>query len=352
MPEPTSEETAISEIQKTTMGPFKDWPADSVIEDFRAHVLETGRPDTWVHHTASKPPADDDYHEVISFAIPQSKRADVGMASCPICSPSAPKYYEGSLAFFPSEGVLRAIGHECAKAHFGHERAANAKVERQRRLAENFLLDELPKHCFLGERAARLEAPAAAADDLRAALFRAASKAGWQRVARLGAAGFLPIEEVEDVHVVDGYGRGSTVQRSRVVETVEVTGLSFLMEQNSTLLAAQNAIGAAGQVAACTVEEALELVVALSPDLDHLLEAERLLRAAVMAVEQLERKIAEAAAFVSPSNLQRLNDWTHDNRVDVGVVVSFSPYGQFKVRGSQGSWRVLTLPPCAVWPSA
>jgi hypothetical protein len=100
-------------------GPFPNRPGKLILDEFRSWVGETGQPDLWRYHDPSSPPRDQDFEELIHFSIPTQKRADVDMASCPICSPLSPKYFEGVLAWFPLEGVLRAIGHECAKGHFG-----------------------------------------------------------------------------------------------------------------------------------------------------------------------------------------------------------------------------------------
>src|SRR5262245_17369395 len=129
-------------------GPFTARPGHFYAEQFLTHVRETGRPDTWEYHDRSKPPSDSDFEEVRRFAIPEKLRPDVGKATCPICSPNAGKYYEGALAWFPAEGVLRAIGHECAETHFGVHRtnaAYAARIARERReSAEDYLLATLP----------------------------------------------------------------------------------------------------------------------------------------------------------------------------------------------------------------
>ncbi|MGO4735997.1 hypothetical protein AB4099_05600 [Bosea sp. 2KB_26] len=333
--------------ERTRPSPFPNFPPQSVIDDFRAWVIETGRPDLWLHHDPSSPPRDAEFDEVLRFVIPESKRADVGRATCPICSPLAPKYYEGSLAWFRGEGVLRAIGHECAKSHFGEAAVARSKFEGQRRRAEDYLLATLPLAGNLKMRARALKPVAAAMDSLRSVLLRAGSKSAWTRIAKLGAGGSLPIEKLEEIHIVDGFGKASSRMEARTVNRVPVDGLSFIIERFLTAAEAHNAVAAAELINTCTAEEALDLVIQLSPRMDDLLDAERLLRSALAAVEQLERKVADARAFLSPANLQRLSDWTLDLRVDAGLVVSFSmqtPF-QFKVRSPPREWRTLPVPP-------
>lgn len=300
-----------------------------------------------MHHTRTTPPRTAEYHEVVPrFVVPESKRAEVGKAACPICSPVKPKYFEGALAYFPDEGVLRAIGHECATSHFGAASVARSKVEGQRRRAETYLLDAVPQGASLKERARRLPPIAAAMDQMRSALHRSASKTAWGRLARIGVGGSLPIEESQEVHTVDALGRSSTRQISRVVDTIRVDGVGFIAENRSTVSEAQNAVAAAELIATCGDDEVVDFIIALSPQIEDLLALERLLRTTRDAVELLERKIVDAHQFLSAGNLSALSRWTGDRRVQIGLEVSFSPVTphQLRVRMPRRDWRTLTIP--------
>lgn len=328
-------------------GPFPQFPSKEIIEDFRAHVIETGQPDTWVHHSASAPPLNEDFDEVIKFGVPHALRKRVQMASCPICSPSAPKYFEGVLAWFPGEGLLRAIGDQCATSHFGAERVARSKLKGQRDRAVDFLLEHLPSMAAIKLRSKPFAAVGNAMDDIRGAMFRASSVAAWQRVVKAGATGSLYVEEIRKIEAVDGFGRSYERDMPQVVAQYPVNGLGFMRQATPSSLVAAATLTAIELVATCDEDELIDFVAALEGRQQDLLDLERLLRSATAAAEQMEALIEEAKAFFSPLNLERLHAWTHDTRVDIGVVLSTSPYArqQFRLRAPPSShWQTLTIP--------
>lgn len=124
-------------------------PSGLVIERFLQHVRETGQPETFPSIDTSKPPRDADMVFLKRFSINRARRPNLEMAPCPICSPNSPKYLDGILVWYPAEGVIRAIGHECGDSYFEgdrHRDAARRYQEEQRRIAdEDFLLENVPK---------------------------------------------------------------------------------------------------------------------------------------------------------------------------------------------------------------
>ena len=124
-------------------------PSGLVIERFLQHVRETGQPETFPSIDTSKPPRDADMVFLKRFPINRARRPDLDMVPCPICSPNSPKYLDGILAWYPAEGVIRAIGHECGDSYFEGDRHRDAarqyQEEQQRIAAEDFLLENVSK---------------------------------------------------------------------------------------------------------------------------------------------------------------------------------------------------------------
>lgn len=333
-------------VSEPKKGPFVNHPTEEIVQDFIRHVKETGAPDAWKHHTPTTPPADADYLEVMPFAVPESLRTKVAMASCPICSPLKPKYYVGALAWFPAEGVLRAIGHECAKTHFGAERVEKARNQRLAAQAQDYLIEALPAAGDLRARAARVVQFGHPMDQFRDAIRRWSSRTACDRIAKLGSAGQLPIWEEYEVDVVDGFGRQSTRRESRVVEQIAVQGLDFLGDRQSSEVAFNFAEAGAREMSAMTPLQALDFVIEISEVPQQLFDAERILRATISAIESAERKVEEIISFCRPANLQRFASWTRDSRIDAGLVLSFSQHepSSIRIRRPGRDWQTLTIP--------
>lgn len=101
-------------------------PPAAVIEDLRAWVSKTGLPDQWRWHLHTKPPANGPVPRILcdGIDIPEKLRYRVGLAPCPLCSLTAPKYYQAMLAWYEQENALRVIGRECGHRFYGQEFAA------------------------------------------------------------------------------------------------------------------------------------------------------------------------------------------------------------------------------------
>lgn len=332
-------------------GPFPTYPGRFLIEQFLAHVKETGRPDTWEHHDPSKPPPESDFEEITRFAIAEKLRPEVGKATCPICSPHAGKYYEGALAWFPSEGILRAIGHECAKTHFGVQRANAAFAARiareQRESAENYLLDTLPRISGLRAETEQIRSVAREMDQLRAALWRRAGKVHCARLSRIAANGFLEITEVVEIEKVDRFGRTIPDKEERVVQRFRVSGMSFLKAQPSTESKAQNALHALELVKALDQEAALHFVTEELHKDEYLFDAETLARQAAMAYETLLSLVSSAKAFTKPANLYALAEWSNDRRTrfPVHFVYDQGRPSQVQIRKTGARPTIVPIPP-------
>lgn len=337
-------------------GNFRTWPAENVVRDFLEHVRVTGQPDLWEHHTASRPPADQDFIVLREFGIPEERRAEVGKATCPICSPSSGKYFHGALAWFPREGVVRAIGIECAKGHFGQDRFQRARDEGERhraiQRAQDTLLDLLPRLPELREAVDALLPICVAADRFRDHFVTAVSASAAKALAKQGQGGELIIEEMVTVDVADRYGVDRKSRTSREVGRLKVQGMSLLSSTASAAAAARNASAALDAVQAVTPEEALEVVTTKLADPVDLFQAETVARRMHDEVQKVWKLVCEARAFVTMANLLALDQWANHHLVSPPFEMSFDPRyaARITVRKRFEKERIVPIPSELIGP--
>lgn len=102
------------------------------------HLRKTHHPESldgldWTHAAKEQP-----FTIIYEINLKPDKRPDRLEAPCPLCSPYSPKYYHGALVWFPSEGVYRCIGWDCAAHHIGRAESENAKREYRERKNRDF----------------------------------------------------------------------------------------------------------------------------------------------------------------------------------------------------------------------
>tara|TARA_R100000365_G_C2746816_1_gene76255 strand:- start:418 stop:1488 length:1071 start_codon:yes stop_codon:yes gene_type:complete len=320
---PVGEFPAVQEAR----GPFKTYPSQYIREKFLQHVRDTGQPDSWEHHDPSRPPRDKDYIEVLTFGVPEQLREKVGMASCPICSPLSPKYFEGVLAWFRHEGVLRAIGHECAKGHFGNRVVDDARrggIEHDRvERAQDFLIDYLPKVTALRNEISALQEVCRDIEHLKQSFYRRLGKTTCQKIARDGASGELPITIEVKIMMADRFGKEREAWTPQIVESFPVNGLNFLKQRFSAVGQVQNTLLALGKVRAADPYEALEFVTEELTTNEYLFEAETLARASEAELQKLRKIVSDAKAFFEPANLESLSRWTLHEMAEVPIEIGF-----------------------------
>lgn len=296
-----------------SIGLFPYYPSQLVIDDFFRHLSQTGTPDTWQYHDPSPPPKDEEYEEITSFQIPKKLRANSGMASCPICSPSHPKYYEGVLAWFPSEGVLRAIGHECARSHFGgaiHNAAIARREHRENtKSAQEWLLDNLHLVAQLRSEAERILPTAIDADSARSQLMKASSKEIIQRLSRATRSGVVSIEVAKNSAFMRADERNR--KTAGIILYFEISGSAYLGRKTLIQAEARNSIQAltAIETAPHESQALLDFVVSLGEG-EHLMTAYRLGRQAFQYMDTLRRSIFESKSFFSEENILKIEEWS------------------------------------------
>ena len=125
-------------------------------------IKRTGKPYLWPGHTHTKPPPGSKPVYLDEFELPKKFRAPDRRSPCPCCTPGHPKFCDGKIAWFPSEGVIRILGPDCFKGldAQGHEDAlVQMRADRRRDKDTHFLLTRLPglsKIIAVGETATRV----------------------------------------------------------------------------------------------------------------------------------------------------------------------------------------------------
>lgn len=94
---------------------FPSAPSDDLVARFRAHVRETGSPETFAQISTTKPPQDGAVVPLaLKVTIPGKRRTMGRMAPCPICSARTPKWLEnGTLIWCEATRAIYCIGPEC-----------------------------------------------------------------------------------------------------------------------------------------------------------------------------------------------------------------------------------------------
>ena len=129
---------SIARIRRTGV-PF------DLVSRFVDHVIARRNPHEFPGVVLTKPPGDADFIWLSDEITLPSAQV---MVCCAWCSNGHPKFRRGRLLWFPDEGVLRFVGHRCARSHLSAEKMAladNEWREKKRRSARDaFLRDNCP----------------------------------------------------------------------------------------------------------------------------------------------------------------------------------------------------------------
>lgn len=298
---------------------FWERPGTHIVDIFKRHLAETGDPTSWIYHTHSKPPPNNLYVELDKFEIPDKFRSDVGLAKCPICSPKTPKYYSGRLAWFPDEGVIRAIGAECAETYFSNHvnRAEEARIRHENAIefAENYLQENLPKVPEILETIIALRQVAQHLDKLRAQFWLYGLKQSCIALSKRAAEGHLEIFETFREEAVGIDGRPKSIISRRPLKKVSVEGCGFLSSSKSIAGIVDNAHYAFSRLPlAGSEDEAFEIVIEYSVGENgkHLIQLRKLVENTFSEFEKISQVFEMAARFLSEQNLNNLDMWVND----------------------------------------
>jgi hypothetical protein len=128
---------------------YFDRPSRAMVAVIREFIERTGTPHLWPGHTHTKPTIGSRVTFLAKYGLPKSHRRRQRWAPCPCCTLNYPKYFRlGLIAWFPEEGVIRCVGHDCYKKMDpeGYELAMNqlnAEIEDQR--TAEFLVARIPR---------------------------------------------------------------------------------------------------------------------------------------------------------------------------------------------------------------
>ncbi|MEM1010102.1 MAG: hypothetical protein AAGJ35_13990, partial [Myxococcota bacterium] len=273
------------------IGKFKIHPSRYDVERFRQHVKLTGQPHTWTDHTATTPPKSYEFEWLCDFEIPAKLRGKVGKAPCPICCPRAPKYFAGSLCWYPTEGVIRAVGQECGHTHFDDGLSQKAKNRGVAHWAKedtiDYLVENLPHVPRFRVQAEHLRMTARELDSVLRKMRKNSSKTALVRLAKLGDQGQLDVFQEVKASKVDRSGEIVEVTEHQLVKQYTVAGLEFLKQKYSIEALANNLLDALSRVPTFQQDEDILDYIIYELEEDRLkFEAQQMLKNAFKSREE------------------------------------------------------------------
>jgi hypothetical protein len=290
---------------------FFDEPQSAIIDEFRQFLIATGKPDEWQYHARSKPRPDERFEIICHAVIPEKLRGKVPMATCPICSPDKPKYFEGALAWFPGEGKLRAIGIDCAAGHFGEQVMREAERRYREKRDEKLIFEDVEKQLKQIDRwldqFKELQTAANASDTFVGRLTGIVPMRVWESIFK--SPGGLTISEIRKV--TKSRRDGSTFEVDEPVEVWRhlIEGAPIFQDRSSI-----------GKVVSANITTLTQMA---ATDHDVLLarmyETRKLLHESRDALSKVRERVREVVRFVHPSNLGTIATWANDSRVTTSL---------------------------------
>lgn len=328
---------------------FLKAPEPEFIQHVKAHIKETGQPETLPELFQCKIAKDTIFRILDKIEVPRHKRPDGDLAPCPMCTSN--KFLDGRLVYFPSLECVALIGHDCADREIS--RQAEEEWERERRENEelDFLLSAAPAVPAMlaaltelrpvaegaREQFQRFRRKAASVHrDLRRAIATSGqldvSEVISSEAAAVGPAGFRGSSTQTRTHSV-GVLRGTTAVRS---EFDPVQPIDMTIARLSPL------------VCGSSQDEIIEFVYGLEPAdrklaVAHIKEAGR-------TFSKVTAMLADFRDFFDPDNLATINAWgAHENSVNPVQVVDREVAGEREVtiKGTQAA--VVLKPARGLW---
>lgn len=284
---------------------FAEHPGLEVVAAFKAHIAKTASPETFEFISTCRPPEEGDVIALWTYSLRRSLRPRKDMAPCPICSAQSEKYLEGgTLIWCPASAAIYAIGPMCAITLWKDGRAERAiaafnmkeQVRRENELLFVRMLSVPELRRWIAEAL-----PHAAAVDQLFAEFHA-------RMPRLVQALSTASKQYDGV-----------LHR---VETVQSMGRATYESYPIGRLAGRSFLRGASHIRARLAELDADLAVFdagsdFEARVDHaaLLDAPdrkrgpAAIREARQALELQAAHIAAVHQFLSPSNLELIEEW-------------------------------------------
>lgn len=329
---------------------FETMPARVYIDRVRAHVAQTGLPETFpgLH---PGPIAKDEPFKILSpISVPRDRRSAGDKAPCPMCQTN--KFYEGKLVYFFQLRAVAIIGHCCASALTRNAALLEYEQREARERAEEYLLDWLPKVSHIRSRALAM-LPAAREAQRVYGRFRKEAGRFHQALRRaIRGGGELTVTEVigstGNVGPAGMRTSGSSVQ-TRDIRFGIMAGEAVVAARCSILSDLEQCIAALdGFVCGSDEDDVINFVVAIVHE-EKPAAAGRL-KLAIEAMEKIDSELASFRAFFSTANLERISKWGAHSDAPIAISVSLSDFGGsrrklFDLDGSDGrGFRVIIEP--------
>jgi hypothetical protein len=300
----------VSATEQLRFRMFRDMPGRDFVEAFKAHVRDTGQPETFDGLHPGPLAKAEPFEKLASFDIDRRKRPDGDMAACPMCR-RTDKYLLGALAYFPQLQAVAAIGHCCADKENLAAAERRFTQRRTRDQEEDYLLAELP---LVHSRLAVIERARPAAVEARRVhrqfrkeapeiqqMLRVVKKAGGRLIvsermataaAGVGPSGFRNGGQISTQDADFGVLRGLiaiTANYDPVDELDRVVELLRPLDQGET------------------EEAAIDYIADLDGPSRH--RATVSLRDAEPSYSKFRSRLAEFCAFFAPENIDQIGSW-------------------------------------------
>jgi hypothetical protein len=297
-------------VSNTPTKVFRTRPGQDFIDEFLAHVRETGRPETFPGLHPGPIANTEPFFTLKPFSIDRKKRPPRNKAPCPMCQPN--KYLNGSLSYFPQLEAVAAVGHCCAAKE---NREAASREYRQRTLRdeqETYLLAHIP---LVPDFLSVIQRTRPAASEARR-IYRHFRKRGVEFHRELHPIkmvnGRLSVSEQIEGEIAAVGPAGFRSPGSRVnIREIEFGTLGGMIALNRDY----NPVGELDRIEsrlrphnhAKNEDDILEYITAMTPQIRLATTVQ--LREARNHYSKFQARMANFCAFFAPENLGRIHNW-------------------------------------------
>jgi len=322
-------------------------PPQSLIDDLRAFTVKTGTPDLWRFHCHSKPPENSPPPRVIAtnIDIPESLRASVGKAPCPLCSLRGPRYFYAMLGWWPDEKALRVIGHECGHKFWGvgfDVETRRFELEKDDDANLGFLIDNFRQVAPMRKTIEQIQPTARFLDRLRRRFFSVVSKKNIQTINRSLDSNFGRLGLYDEITTTftDSRGNESRKQIPSLVEDIHLNGRQMLAIGNDSAdihlyRAEQNLKGLDLPSDDSFIDELGRL------DMDGRKHAADNLKEAWKAIKEAVEVCTATQEFFASENLRAFARWASDHRAPVQLRIREDRLGRFDAAHRTHSMQII-----------
>lgn len=321
---------------------FEARPSPNYIDSIRAHVADTGMPETFAGLHPGPIDKDEPFHILGPISVPRYKRPDGKKAPCPRCHCSD-KFFEGQLVWFWELQAVAVVGHCCASAQQSNEAIAEFRQREARERAEAYLLQflfDVPRHL---RRARVLTAPIL---ECQRVYERFRKDGGpFQRALRNAVRGGSQLHVTEILGPLTAGGSvgmrvgGSSVE-TRDIQYGQLAGQSVVATKCTLAADLKECTATFERLDGYATDDAvLNLVTPMSDD--EKVTAANDLAKAITGLATVEESLVDFRRFFTDGNMERITAWgTHPENA-TPMKAECIPYRQttgrlFGLRGLDG----------------